>query len=123
GELHAGRAEVEAENGVATHGADTAVEVADGDAEEEAADKTENGVTEILVQRGHGSGFELAAEAVAHNEIVALFEFGEETGELAEVVACIGISHEDVLPACRLDAGKQCRTIAADRDRNDASAF
>ncbi len=52
----------------------------DGDLEEESADEAEDGVAEVFVKRRHGSGLDLAAEAIAHDEVVALFEFGEEAG-------------------------------------------
>ncbi len=123
GELHAGGAEVEPEDSVAAHGADAAVEVADGDAEEEAADEAEDGVAEVLVQWGHGSRFDLAAEAIAHDEVVAGFEFGEEAWEFAEVVAGVGVCHEDVLAARGFDAGHEGCPVAADRDGDDTGAF
>ncbi len=60
-----------AEDGVAAEGAESAVEVADGDAEEDAADGGEDGVAEVTVERRHGSGLDGAGEAVAHDEVVA----------------------------------------------------
>ena len=60
GELHACGAEVEREDGVATEGAESTVEVADGNAEEDAADGGEDGVAEVFVERGHGSGLDRA---------------------------------------------------------------
>ena len=115
--------EVEAEDGVAAHGTDAAVKVADGDAEEEAADVTEDRIAEVFVEWRHGSGFDFAAEAVAHDEIVALFEPGEEAGELAEVVTGVGVGHEDVFSVGGLDAGHEGRAVAADWNVDDAGAF
>ncbi len=83
----------------------------------------EDGVAEIFVERGHGSGLDFAAEAIAHDEVVALLEFGEEAGELAEVVAGVGVGHEDVFAFGGLDAGHEGGAVAADRDRDDAGAF
>src|SRR6201989_255470 len=123
GELHASGAEVEAENGVAAHGADATVEVTDGDAEEEAADEAEDGVAEVFMQRGHGSRFNLAAEAIADDEVVPGLEFGEEAGECAEVVAGVGVGHEDVFAACGLDAGHEGGAVAADGNGYDSGSL
>ena len=123
GELHAGGAEVEREDGVAAEGAKAAVEVADGDAEEDAADGGEDGVAEVTVKRWHGSGLDGAGEAVAHDEVVAFVEFWEEAGEVFEVVAGVGVGHEDVFAAGGLDAGDEGGSVAADGHVDDAGAF
>ena len=123
GKLHASGAEVEPQDGVPAESSDAAVKIASGDIEEEPADVTEDGVAEISVERGHGSGLDLAAEAVAHDEIVAGFELDEEAWKLAEVVARVGVGHKDVFAACGFDAGEQCGSVAADRDGDDARAF
>ncbi len=68
-------------------------------------------------------GLMLAAEAVAHDEVVAFFEFGEEAGQMVEVVAGIGVGHEDVLAVGGFDAGHEGCAVAANRDGNDAGAF
>ena len=99
GELHTRGAEVEVENGFATEGADAAVEVADWDAEEEAAKVTQDGISQIFVKRRHGSGLDFTAEAVAHDEVVALLESFEEMGELTEIVGCVGVGHENIFAA------------------------
>ncbi len=123
GELHAGGAEVEGEDGVATEGTEAAVEVADGDAEEDAADGGEDGIAEIAVEWRHGAGFDGAGEAVAHDEVVAFVEFGEEAGQMFEVVAGVGVGHEDVLAAGGFDSGDEGGAVAADGDVDDAGAF
>ena len=51
------------------------MKVADGDAEEDAADGGEHRIAEVAVQRWHGSGLDGAGEAVAHDEVVAFVEF------------------------------------------------
>src|ERR1700677_1024466 len=69
GELHSCRTEIETEDGVAAHGTDATVEVSDGDAKEQAPDEAENRVAQITMEWWHGSRLDLAAEAVAHDEI------------------------------------------------------
>ena len=123
GELHAGGAQVELEDAVAAEGAQAAVEVAHRDAEEDAADGGEHRVAEIFVQRRHGAGLDAAGEAVAHDQVVALVELGQEAGQMFEVVAGVGVGHHHVLAAGRLDAGDQRRAVAAGGDVDYARAF
>ena len=54
------------------------MEVAAGAAEEDAADGGEDGVAEVAVEVGHGAGHDAAFEAVAHDELVAFTELGDE---------------------------------------------
>ena len=105
------------EDGVAAEGTESAVEVADGNAEEDAADGGENRVAEIAVERRHGSGLDGAGEAVAHDEVVAFVEFWEEARKMFEVVAGVGVGHEDVLAARGLDTGDEGGAVATRRVR------
>ena len=112
-----------AKDGVAAEGAESAVEVADGDAEEDAADGGEDGVAEVTVERRHGSGLDGAGETVAHDEVVAFVELWKEAGEVFEVVAGVGVGHEDVFAVGGLDAGDKGGAVAADGHVDDAGAF
>src|SRR6185312_10889068 len=118
GELHASRPEVKSLVGVDREGADAAVEVADRRAEEPAAEEAEHWVAEILVQRRHGTGADAAAKAVAHDDLGAIAELGEETRSVREVIAVVGIGHQYVFAARGEDAGVECRAVAADRHRH-----
>src|SRR6185369_6717532 len=97
--------------------------VADGDSKEEPANEAEHRVAEIFMQRRHSSGLDLALEAVAHDEIVALLKLGEETGQVPEVIAGVGIGHQDILATSVCDAGHQRGSIASHRYVDDAGAL
>ena len=75
------------------------------------------------MERRHGAGGDAAGEAVAHDELVAGAQRGDEGVEIGEIVAVVGVAHDDVLAAGRLDAAGEGRAVAADRDRDDAGAF
>src|SRR5260370_41526966 len=55
------------------------------------------------VQRRYGAGLD-AAKAIAHNEVVATARFVDEIWHLAEIVAVIGVTHDDVFAARGGDA-------------------
>ena len=122
GELHAGSAEIEAFVGVDGEGADAAVEVADGRAEEPAAEEAEHGVAEIPVQRWHRAGAYASAEAIAHDEFGAVAELGEEARSVREVVAVVGVGHQNVLAARSEDAGVERSAVTADGYGDEARA-
>src|SRR6185437_5183414 len=58
----------------------------------------------------------------ALHQVVALAELGEEGRNLAEVVAVIGVAHDDVLAPGGRDAPHQRAPIPFFRDRHDARA-
>jgi hypothetical protein len=126
GELHAGGAQVEAFVGVDGEGADAAVEVADGRAEEPAAEEAEHRVAEISVQRRHSAGTDAAAEAIAHHEFGApgairpIAELGEEARRVRKVVAVVGVGHQHVVAAGGEDAGVERGAVAADGHGDEA---
>ena len=99
------------------------MEVADGDLEEYLADGGEDGVAEVTVEGRHGSGLDGAGEAVAHDEVVAFVEAGEEAGEMLEVVGGVGVGHEDVFAAGGFDACNEGCSVAAGGDVDYAGSF
>src|SRR5690606_23268586 len=94
-ELHPRGAEPERVDGLLAEAADAAVKVAARCLEEQAPDESEDRVAEVLVKERHRARLDTAAEAVAHDEVVALAELVEEARDLAEVVAHVGVAHED----------------------------
>jgi hypothetical protein len=65
----------------------------------------------------------LCGEAIAHHQVVALLELGQEARQMFEVVAGVGVGHHNVLAAGGLDAGDQRCAVAAGGDINHARAF
>ena len=80
------------------------MKVAAGAAEKEPPDAGQHRVPEIFVQRRHGVGLDAAFETIAHHELVAVAQFLEKGTEVREIVTVVGVAHDDVLAAGRLDA-------------------
>src|SRR5687768_2298487 len=122
GELHSRGAEVERTNGSAIESAQSAMEIAHPGAKEKASDEAEHRIAEVAVQRGHRPPPDAALEPVAHHQQVALAQLVHERVEVAEVVAVIGIAHDDEPAACHRDAGSERRTVTALGHCYDAGA-
>ena len=122
GELHAGGPQVQREDGVAAQAAQAAMEIADAGAEEHPPDQAEHGIAEIAVQERHGAGRDAAGKAVAHHEVGAFAQLGEKQLEAGEIVAVVGVAHDDEAAARRGDPGPQRRAVAALGHRDDAGA-
>jgi hypothetical protein len=98
------------------------VEIAGGDLEEQAAEEAEDGVADVAVFPRHGAGMNPARETVAHHDIGARLEGGEHGAGFAEIVAAVGVGHDDVAAAGGVDAGVEGVTVAALGDGDDAGA-
>ena len=81
--------------------------------EEEPAEEAQHRIAEIAVERRHGAGRDAAREAVAHHELVAGAQRCDEGIEIGEVVAVVGVAHDDVAAARRVDAAGERRAVAA----------
>ena len=110
-ELHAGGLQVELENGLAVEAAQPAMEVADRRAEQHPADPDSSGLPRYLCSGGIALG-DAALEAVAHHELVARAEPLDERRRAREVVAVVGIAHDDVLAAGGVDAAHQGAAVS-----------
>src|SRR3546814_18125245 len=60
--------------------------------------------TTLFRSRGHRAGFDPALEAIAHHEVGAAAQSLDERFEILEVVAVVGVTHDDETAACGLDA-------------------
>ena len=120
-ELHAGGAQVELEQALAAEGAHAAVGVAHAGAEEEVEGAREQRVADVAVQPRHRAGLD-AVHAVAHDEVGARLELGQEARDLAEVVGQVGVGHHDVAPAGGAEAGHVGVAVAAAALVDDAGA-
>src|SRR6185436_14429807 len=70
-------------------------------------------ITEVSMQRRHGVWADAALEAVAHHERIAAAQLLHEPVEPAEIVAVVGVAHDDVAAAGGGDAGAERRAVAA----------
>ena len=123
GELHAIRTRAESEDSLPPERPHPAVEVADGDAEEQSPDPREHGVAQVTVQCGHRSGRDPALEPVAHDEVSARAQGLHEGADIVQGIAVVGVGHEDELPAGFLDPTAQGGPVAEFRDGDHPGAF
>ena len=65
-----------------------------------ASDGTEYGIADVAVFPGHGAGPDAAEKAISHHDVIAVAKLCDERGERAEVVAVVGVAHNDVPPLC-----------------------
>ena len=56
------------------------------------------------MQRRHGAGRDATFESVAHDKVATVAQLFDERHERGEIVAVIGIPHDDEPPARRRDA-------------------
>ena len=98
------------------------MEVAHRGPEQKPANEAQHRIAQIAMQRRHGARTDAALEAVAHDQRIARAQLLQETLETAEVVAVVGVAHDDVAAARRGDAGDERRAVAALLDRDHARA-
>src|SRR5207249_653914 len=102
--------------------AHVAVQIAYGAMEKEPLEPRESRRAHVAVQGGHGPLPELAAETVSHDELVSLSELVQEGREIAEVVAVVGISDDEVPASCDRDTTHHRAAVAPPSDAHHPSA-
>ena len=55
----------------------------------------------------HRVGRNTAFETISHHEVVTCAQLFEKRAEICEVIAVVGVAHDDVLAACGFNAGKK----------------
>src|SRR5262245_1344138 len=120
GELHAAAAQIHALEDVARKSAHPAMRIADAGAEEHVEHHGEAGISEVFVVPRHGARLDFSCEAVAHDHFAAPAPLFDEAGDFAEVVAVVGVTHDDEGATGRTNAGFQRRSVTSLRDGNHA---
>ncbi len=95
------------------------MEVAAGAPEEDPADAGQHRITQVTVQRRHGALGDAAGKAVAHHQLLAPAQFVQERAEVGEIIAVIGVPHDDKPPLGRGDAAGQRGAVAPGGDGHD----
>src|SRR5215467_1871802 len=98
------------------------MKVTDFSAEEHAPDEAQQRISEVTVQERHRPRRYPAGKTVAHHEVIAGTQLGDEWIETGEIVAVVRVPHDDETPARRRHAGPQRRAVAAFRHRDDPRA-
>ena len=122
-EFHAGCSQIKFKDCVATKATQAAVKIFDGAPEEHTTDCGQNRIAEITVQRWHRTGLDAAGESVTHDEIGSATKRFDEWAQVGEVVAVIGVAHDDEPALCVGDAGGECSAVSPNRDINHPCAF
>src|SRR6202008_2168280 len=99
------------------------MEIPAGAVEEHAADGAQHGVAQIAVQRRHRTRLDATKEPIAHHQLIAGTKFRDEEIQAAEIVAVVGIPHNDVTAARCADTGQQGAAITLLGNRYDASTL
>ena len=121
-ELHTRSAQTQIERCCTLEATQATVEVADLRGEEQSPRKAQQRVAEVTMQQGHGAPADAAAEAVADDQGIPRAQRCDESVELGEVVAAVGVRHDDEPAPGGFDATEQRTAIAAARDGYDARA-
>jgi hypothetical protein len=88
-------------------------------AEEQSPEETQQWIADIPVMPRHRSGGDAALEAIPHHQLVAGPQRRDEGIEIGEVVAVIGVAHDDIAAKRRLDSGRERGAVATHGDGHD----
>ena len=102
--------------------AESAVEVADRGAEQHPADPGEHRVAEVLVQRRHRAGAMPPLKRLPITSSSPARSRSTNGSRLGEVVAVVGVAHDDVLAAGGLDPAHERAAVPLGRDVDDPRA-
>src|SRR5579883_2648017 len=117
-EFHARAAHIQAVVYRSREASHPAITVSDARAEQRIQERRQSGVAEISVQERHRAGLDTPKEAITHHQVIALAKLLDEIRHFAEVVAVIGIAHDDVGSAASCNSRLQRGAIAARLDSN-----
>jgi hypothetical protein len=123
GKFHARAAEVQSVEKISAKTSHAAITIPDSGSKQKVYEPTQTGIAQVFVQFGHGARFDATPEAVPHDQIVALTQFLDKIRYFAEVVAIIGIAHDDVLASRTDNPGPQRRAVTSLLDANHASSI
>ena len=87
---------------------------------EHPANRREHRIAKVTVQRRHRIRFDAAHEAVTHHQIGACSQLLKKRGNVAEVVAIIGIGHDHEAALSRGHSASQGAAVSLGLDLNDS---
>ena len=89
------------------------MKVADGNLEKEPPKKAQRRISKVSVQKRHCLWGDSALESVSHHQISAAAQLIKVFIEAREIIAVVGIAHDDVAAASGLNPAKEGPAIAA----------
>ena len=69
------------------------------------------------------TGLDAASESISHDEVGSATKCFDEWAQVREVVAVIGVAHDDELALGVGDAGGECSAVSPNRNIDDTSTF
>jgi hypothetical protein len=90
------------------------MEVAKRAVEQKATNARENGVSQVLVQKGHGARPYPALKTIAHHKLGSGTEFVQEDWNRSEIIAVVGVTYQNVLAACGCDSAHEGTPVPLD---------
>jgi hypothetical protein len=98
------------------------VRVTDGGVKEDPADARQHRVAQPPVRPGHRARLDPAQEPIADHEVVAFSELGDQRRDRSEVIARIGVTHDDEPSLRRVDAADQRAAVSLSLNVDDPGA-
>jgi len=121
-EFHARAGQPELQEGVLADRAQTRMGVGNARPEEEVEDSGEDRVADVAVFPGHCPWRNASLEARAHAELGARLDLADHRDAVGEVVAAVGVAHQDVLPIGSVAPADERRAVSALGHVDDARA-
>src|SRR2546428_1930686 len=122
GKLHTGGSQIHPSIDGFRKAAHGAVGVSDICAEKQFQDSRKHGVADVFMMPSHRARFDFSFEAIAHHNFIAFAPFCAKARHLREIIAVIGIAHDDELSARLFNSLAQCMTVAPQRGMNNSGA-
>src|SRR5437667_525184 len=122
GKLHTGGSQIHPSIDGFSKAAHAAVGVSDICAEKQFQDSRKHGVADLFMMPSHRARFDFSFEAIAHHNFIAFAPFCAKARHLREIIAVIGIAHDDELSARLFNSLAQCMTVAPRRGMNNSGA-
>src|SRR6266496_1698740 len=122
GELHSRSAWIDGLVNAFGEPSHAAIGVANACAEEVVQNGGERGISDELMRLRHGTRFDAAGKTVSHDKFRPGPPPLDELGNLTEIVAVIGITHDDELPPGFLNALAQCVAVSLESGMRDPRA-
>src|SRR5215469_15283111 len=119
GKLHASRPQFHPAERIQGEAPQAAIEVANWALKEYPSDGRQSRCANPPVLPWHGPRLDAALKPVPYDQVISLSQFLDEGQKAREIVAIVGIAHDDVLAACVRTAIKEGCSIAPDWDMDD----
>ena len=106
--------------GKSTH---SAVSITDAGMKKQIQQRRQTGIANVLVVPRHRARFDLSGKTISHHHFAAFAPLRHKSRHFGEIIAIVGITHDDESAARRANSGLQRRAIPALRNWNHSCAM